>query len=424
MPHRRLPVVPHLDQLKHQAKDLLRAMHAGDHDAIAEFTEFHPDPPDPANAKLADAQLVLARSYYASSWTRLVQAVELVKAIWADDINTVRGLVTANPHLIHQEALIRKDSNWGPPMTYAANVGRDEIIVMLDRMGAKDHRSAVGRALLQGKTTTARMLHKMLGSPVPPDGALGGSAYTLNVEGTAAVFEFGYERMYDDDGRLLAPVETVLQTDSRKPDAKHRILEMYVERGVQLPDTPVFALHRGRIDLLEEHLHRDPSMLSRTWRHRDIYPEEMLCGDPIDATVGTPLDGTTLLHMAIEYDEMEIAQWLIAKGADVNARARTGKSGFGGYTPLFNTVVSQPNFWMNYHKRGPFVAPFTELLLQHGADPNVRASIWKRLHPGHGDTTRHDYRDVTALSWGRRFHDPIFVSEPAMRLIEAAGGVE
>jgi ankyrin repeat protein len=165
-------------------------------------------------------------------------------------------------------------------------------------------------------------------------------------------------------------------------------------------------------------------MLNRTWRHRDIYPEEMLCKDPIDATVGTPLDGTTLLHMAIEYDEMELAQWLITKGADVNARARIGKNSFGGYTPLFNTVVSQPNFWMNYRKRGPFVAPFTEILLEHGADPNVRASIWKRLHPGHGDTTRHDYRDVTALSWGRRFHDPIFVSEPAMRLIEAAGGVE
>ena len=32
-------------------------------------------------------------------------------------------------------------------------------------------------------------------------------------------------------------------------------------------------------------------MLNRTWSHRDIYPEEMLCGDPIDATVGTPLDG-------------------------------------------------------------------------------------------------------------------------------------
>src|SRR5882762_10018066 len=80
-----------------------------------------------------------------------------------------------------------------------------------------------------------------------------------------------------------------------------------------------------------------------------------------------------------------------------------------GYTVLFATVVSQPNSWMNHNKRGPFVAPFTELLLEHGAHPNVRASLWKQLHPGHGDTTRHEYRDVIALSWGRRFHAAIFV---------------
>jgi ankyrin repeat protein len=128
--------------------------------------------------------------------------------------------------------------------------------------------------------------------------------------------------------------------------------------------------------------------------------------------------------MCVDYDELEIARWLIDKGADVNTPSRVGASGFGGYTPLFSTVVSQPNFWMNYRKRGPFVAPVTELLLEHGADPNVRASIWKSLHEGHGDPTRHDYRDVTPLSWGRRFHAPIFVSEPAMTLIEQAGGIE
>jgi hypothetical protein len=183
------------------------------------------------------------------------------------------------------------------------------------------------------------------------------------------------------------------------------------------------ALHRGRIDLLERHLHRDPGLLTRTFSHRDIYPAEMGCGDPLDATTGTPLGGTTLLHMCVDYDEIEIGRWLLDQGMDPNVRAAVGASGFGGYTPLFSTVVSQPNFWMNHHQRGPFVAPFTELLLERGADPNVRASIWKRLHPGHGDPARHDYRDVTALSWGRRFHAPIFVSAPAIRLIEAAGGL-
>jgi hypothetical protein len=146
-------------------------------------------------------------------------------------------------------------------------------------------------------------------------------------------------------------VDTVIQTDGRNPGAKHAILEAYVRHGLELPDAPTMALHRGRIDLLEAHLWRDPTILTRTFSHREIYPAEMGCGDPIDAVTGTPLE--------------------------------------------------------------------------RGANPNIRASIWKRLSHGH-DTTmvRHDYRDVTPLSWGRRFHARIFVSEPAMQLIAAAGGVE
>ena len=420
---RRLPVRPDLRQLKIQAKELLRAVRAGDPDAITELREHHPDPVSPASVKLADAQLVLARSYQASSWPRLVQAVRLVEAIWSDDLETVRKIVTENPKLLHEPALIRADSNWGPPMSYAANLGRDEIIRMLRAMGATDLEKAIGRAALQGKVGTVTMLWEMAGRPPVPDDALGGPAYTLSAESTAALLSLG-ARVVDDRGNRLAPVDVVLQTDSRKPEAKHAILETYASHGLELPDTPTMALHRGRIDLLEEHLSRDPDLTSRTFSHREIYPAEMGCGDPLDATVGTPLDGTTLLHMAVEFDEMEIARWLLDRGADPNARSRVGRNGFGGWTPLFGTVVSQPNFWMNYRGRGPFEAPFTKLLLDTGAEPNARASIWKRLHPGHGDSARHDYRDVTPLSWGRRFHAPVFVSEPAMRLIEEAGGGE
>ena len=423
MPIRRLPVRPDLIHLDHEAEALLRALHRGEADALAEWRECQDGVTAPSAATLADVQLVVARSYQAPSWARLMEAAELVNAIWNDDIETVRALVTRNPALIHEPALIRTDSNWGPPLTYAANLGNDRIIRMLHSLGATDLESALGRAALQGKVETAKMLHAMLGSPRPPDDALGGPAYTLSVEGTAVLFAMGAQ-VRDDSGRQRAPVDVVLQTDSRKPEAKHAILEMYVAQGYELPDTPTMALHRGRIDLLEKHLHADPELLSRTFTHREIYPAEVGCEAEIDATVGTPLGGTTLLHMCVDYDELEMARWLLSQGMDVNIRSAVGGSGFGGYTPLFNAVVSQPNFWMNYNHRGPFTAAFAELLLEHGADPTVRASIWKRLHPGHGDPARHEYRDVTPLSWGRRFHAPIFVGEPAMRLIEAAGGVD
>jgi hypothetical protein len=426
MTDRRLPVRPNLDQLKQQAKDLLRNIRDGDLSALAEFKRYHPEPLAAAEAKLADAQLALARAYQAPSWTRLVQACKLIDAIWRDDIETVREIVGNNPKLLHEEALIRRDSNWGPPLTYAANLGRDRIIRMLYERGARDLESAIGRALLQSKIGTAHMLYEMLGSPIPPDGALGGPAYTLSVSGTAAVLEFG-GRLFDDQGKSQAPVDVVLETDSRNPSAKHQILEMYAERGVKLPDTPTMALHRGRIDLLEEHLRRDPWLLQRTFPHEEIYPPELGCHDEILATQGTPLAGTTLLHMCVDYDEIEIARWLLEQGMDVNTKAAIDKNGFGGHTALFATVVSQPNFWMNYGRQEQ-VAPFTELLLKHGADPNARASLRKKLHPGYGpkydvDNT-YEYRDVTPIGWGRQFHAKVFVSELAMRLIEVAGGKE
>ncbi len=235
MPVRRLPVRPDLDQLKHQAKDLLRAIHAGDPAAIAELREQHPDPLDPASAKLADAQLVLARSYQASSWTRLVQAVQLVDAIWRDDLETVRALVTANPHLIHEQALIREDSNWGPPMTYAANVGRDRIIRMLREHGRHRHRDGARprrssredrhsqNAARDGRESAAtRRRARRTGLHAQRDRNRAGA------ESRRAAY-------LTTSGRRLAPVDVVLETDARNPAAKHAILEMYARHGLEIP---------------------------------------------------------------------------------------------------------------------------------------------------------------------------------------------
>jgi ankyrin repeat protein len=413
MPARYLPVRPDLHQLKRQAKELLRGIRDGDAAALEDLQRYHPRTIDPANAKLADAQLVLARSYDVPSWPRLVHACELIDAIWRDDVEGVRQVISKNPALIHENALVRK-SNWGPPLSYAANLGRDRIITMLRDLGANDLQSALDRAALQGQVRTARMLHELLGRPRPEAGSLDGPAYTLNVEGTALMLELGAPVS-------ITPVAVVLETDSRNPSAKHRILEMYVAHGLELPDTPPMALHRGRIDLLEEHLRRDASLLDRTFAHEEIYPPELGCHDEILATHGTPLRGATLLHMCVDYDELEIAQWLLDRGMDVNVKAAVDDDSFGGHTPLFAAVVSQPNFWINHHRR-PDHATFARLLLDRGADPNVRASLRKQLHPGYGEDTLHEYRDVTPLSWGERFHRKEFVSWAAMEVIRERGG--
>jgi len=418
---RRLPVRPDLEQLHRQAKELLRAIHAGDANGIAELREHYPESIDPAAAKLADAQLVLARSYRASSWTRLVQAVQLADAIWRDDPDIVGELVTRNPALIKEDVLIRTDSNGGPPMTYAANLGRDRIIRLLHSHGARDFESAAGRAALQGETETVHLIYDLAGRPSLDKLSLAGPAYMLSVEGTAALFALGV-RLIGPNGVDTNTMEHLLGTDSRNPSAKHRILEMYVEHGFELPDTPVMALHRGRIDLIEAHLSRDPDLLTRTFDIADVFPLAPACArDPYTAQ-GTPVHGTTLLHIAAYFDELEIGEWLLDRGMNPDARAAIDADSFGGYTALFSTVVSQRNFWVNYGKGQPDEARFTRLLVDRGAKPNVRASIRQRLEEGHGGGPLREYRNVTPLGWGEQYHARIFVSRESLRLIEACGG--
>src|SRR5438093_13114048 len=110
---RHFPVRPNLGQLKHQAKDLLRAIRQGDPAAIAELRKHHPkQAPEPADAKLADAQAALARSHGLPSWPRLVIACRMTDAIWRGDADAVRELVLKHPRLLHESARGIADSNW------------------------------------------------------------------------------------------------------------------------------------------------------------------------------------------------------------------------------------------------------------------------------------------------------------------------
>jgi len=158
---RHFPVRPNLDQLRHQAKDLLQAIRNGESEALAEFDKHHLREIDAAAIKLADAQFVLARSYGLSSWPRLVTACRMTDAIWRGDVDAVRKLVLKDPRLLDEAARGLPDSNWGPPMSYAANVGQDQIIQMLWELGAGDVQHAFDRACLQGQIETAKGLLAM-----------------------------------------------------------------------------------------------------------------------------------------------------------------------------------------------------------------------------------------------------------------------
>jgi hypothetical protein len=412
---RGLPDRPHLDVPKREARELLGEWRKRDPDALERIRHRHPRfeaADDSAIAtgpfRLSDAQLVIAREYGFAHWTELKQRIEtnapahaLLVAIRDDDRDAAVRIVRAEPRLLH---LPLWSGNWGPPMSHAANLGRLEIIEAMAALGARDFQHAFDRALLQGRIECARWLHAH-GATLAP-GIIMGSCETLNASGFEFLADLGAP-LTNEQGDRLAPLALVLGTYGRHPAGKHAILDSLARHGYDLPDTPVMAFHRGSVAGLEEHLRRDPSLLTRRFTLREIYPPELGC--KADGPAGmhwTPIDGTTLLHLAIDFMEREIFDWLLARGAEVDARAAVDAEGFGGHTPLFHTVVCGP--WGD--------ETFIRALLERGASTEVRASLRKFLDWCERPRW-HVARDVTAAEWGRGFPEEGWVNAVALRVL-------
>jgi len=84
MPIRPLPTNPSLENLKNHAKQLHKSVHVKEGDASAFVREFHPHTAEAlADFQLADAQLVIARSYGFITWTKLKQYLATIKEfVW------------------------------------------------------------------------------------------------------------------------------------------------------------------------------------------------------------------------------------------------------------------------------------------------------------------------------------------------------
>ena len=75
---RALPPNPSLEQLKHQAKDLLKASRDRDLQALLRIEQYLPN--RSGVAQLADTQLVIAREYGFGSWPKLKRQIETLAA--------------------------------------------------------------------------------------------------------------------------------------------------------------------------------------------------------------------------------------------------------------------------------------------------------------------------------------------------------
>ena len=127
----RLPPRPSLDQLRKQAKELLRDYRAGRSAPAQRFGAINPRGAgfaDPEDATLADAQFVLAREYGFDSWARLVRHVQAIQssghleqyekmasdfvAAHQGDANALERLNDLLPRSLTLEQLRKQISQW------------------------------------------------------------------------------------------------------------------------------------------------------------------------------------------------------------------------------------------------------------------------------------------------------------------------
>ncbi|HET9479471.1 MAG TPA: hypothetical protein VFO72_09005 [Pyrinomonadaceae bacterium] len=100
----RLPNRPSLDQLRKQAKELLRQLRSGDPSAAERLRKHKANVSDPI---LADSQFVLAREHGFESWPRLVHYIQATKLPGVDQHQRIAEDLVAVYNLAAPEAVTR-----------------------------------------------------------------------------------------------------------------------------------------------------------------------------------------------------------------------------------------------------------------------------------------------------------------------------
>jgi len=339
-----LPARPSLEQLRKQAKELLRAYRAGDGAASARVRAHSPrlsQQGRSAPASLADAQFVLAREYGFESWARLKRHVEAVQrpkdfdepiwgrdtwpflmAVYEGDRATVQRMLSSDP------SLARAEYAYLQPLHYAVRAERLDMVKLLLNAGA-DPRAEGWSRRLEDDTPLARARDRGLDEIVR----------LLEEAAARPLAPFPARQPDPPDARRL--LEDQMWQICNRGDAD-AALDM-IRRHPGIAQAGLYeAVHHGHTDLVRLLLEHgaDPT---KPWRwacwytplmHSLRYAEpryeiaQLLLDGGVepDETNGM---GMATLHILAREGTPAAAGWLLDRGADIHLRDREFES-----TPL------------------------------------------------------------------------------------------
>jgi ankyrin repeat protein len=394
LPTRVMREHPDLNQLKRQAKELRNAFIEGEPWAVAEVGT-HYRGADPETFALHDAQLTLARAYGFDSWPKLKAYVDgvtvkrLAEAVRAGDLAQAREMLKARPELAN---MTMSYSDEHRALHYAVTSRSVEMTRLLmeygadARKGVYPHRDATDALTI----ATERGYDEIAAVIRQEEQRRRAAASDLDAQTSSAPDSLCEAIGRGDEARAMALLEadpSLIQSRHRDGwtplhvaagELNERFVAYLLERGADAnargknDKTPLDEAAAGggrqRPGAVRRFAAVAGALRSRgaelTARAAAALGEaDWLRARHAEGALANPIDWSSggLLTIAVDHNQPDILEMLLGLGFDSNERARLNEVDGGGTSQGFPL----------WHCAAQGKRAMAEILLNHGADPNV-----------------------------------------------------